>query len=204
MPSWAILLFPVLRANPTVPHLSQKHENITVSLFSETVYCIRICVYFFWKQEEGWWERGGVILYPCLNYDDTYMRLAKCPKYNYYLQPDIKAEAVKNCNPMYLLSSCFWSIISLSTGNDLLSSFGNELHSLKLFLHEQFHHHETINIENVSQSIELRWFPVEFNYTQILHLTCIIYYCWEKQLWVPPACHILSTEMVQFKRYKGA
>lgn len=34
---------------------------------------------------------------------------------------------------------------------------------LNFFLHEQSHHHESINIENISQSTELRWFPVELN-----------------------------------------
>ena len=84
----------MFRADPMIPHLYQQHENITVNpLCFQELYIASDSVFIsFWKQEEGWWEGGGVILHPGLNYEDIiYMKwpklvtVAKCPGYNYFL-----------------------------------------------------------------------------------------------------------------------
>lgn len=68
--------------------LRQWEYNCKSTLFSGTVYCIKICVYFF-LETRGSLVWGGVILHPGLNYEDIiYMKwpklitVAKCPGCN--------------------------------------------------------------------------------------------------------------------------
>lgn len=61
-------------------------------------------------------------MYPCLNYDDTYMKLAKFPKYNSHIQPDMKAEAVKKLQS-YLIAFFLFLVHHLSIHWELSIKF---------------------------------------------------------------------------------
>lgn len=141
MPNRVVLIYPSL-IQRWVPHPSPKHGNITVSLLSGTVYCIRICVYFFletWGRLMGEGRSYFVSWFEFWRHC-IHETVAKHPEYNYF-SSSARYESWSSQKTAILfhcslpVSACFYIHWELST-------FHNGLHSLKLFfLHEQFHQH---------------------------------------------------------------
>lgn len=117
---------------------------------------------FFWKQREGWWERGGVSL---LVWIMKTLYTQNCCKtcwiqwflifsQTWKLQSYLLAFFLSLARHLYIHWELCIYWVPLVMDSILLNAF---------FFTWQFHQHYSINRENISRSTELRWLPVELN-----------------------------------------
>lgn len=162
-PNWVIPLYPSLQylelIESMISHPYQKHENITISplCFQELYIASKSVFLSFWKQEGGWWE--GEELFSILVW--IMKTLYTWNGINSWLLENVLNIIISIFSWMWkqwkpaVLFNWFLPVsgpsLFISAGNYLLSTFGNGLHSLRLF--SFFNMNKFINTKALTQNI---------------------------------------------------